>query len=650
MQDLWSGGMSGPPLASSTVARSRRWAPLTVVAVCLLLGGVAASVHAALAQGVAQGVAPSLESRIAALLERWLLGAGVAVALYYGFALAARAARVSGLAGALERGLVSLRVTNVDNARALGLGVLPCAVVAALVLYDAGGFKAALHELWEGRRAPAELKLLVGAGGAGLVFGAMLAGTFVIFSRVRVARFLGERLPGSALRYLAPALVPLLALGAAYPRLRPAPYGDAESVVVILVDCLRADHLSLYGYSRKPAPTIAAIARDGIVFDMAISQTNWTKPSIASLFTSLYPSQHQVLTGALPGDTGSVDGRPVVGVLNEDFLTLAETLHQAGFATGGFVNHGHLADYLGFAQGFEFYDQSLKDEELRPTFERWLRKTPFFAYFHFTGVHYPYLPDQDVFSSGDGKIRKNIRDGTKRFLQMLQDGSVQLTLEERQELIDLYDGEIRDVDDKIADLMRFLRSKGLYDNTMIVVTADHGEAMFEHGYATHGGPQLYNELVRVPLILKLPGNRHAGEKIRAPVQLVDLMPTILDHFDLPIPDQVSGQSLEARIVDDAPLTHAVFSETRDGVAVFLDGYKYVFYDDPPRTEVFNPENDPADARDISGRIDPELVAAAWSEVERWREANRAFAARYPLPEQQLQDKEIEKLKALGYLK
>ena len=211
-----------------------------------------------------------------------------------------------------------------------------------------------------------------------------------------------------------------------------------HNVVVLLIDCLRADHVGAYGHTNATTPGIDRVAADAVRFEQAIAQTNWTKPSIVSLFTGTYLSQHTIAEGRLAGKTED-DTVHARHVLIEDLTTMAESLSAAGFATAGFVNQGHLADYLGFGQGFDLYEAELHDPEVQSHFMEWvegLEAERFFAYLHLLDLHFPYTPQDhiDIFNDGltERVITPLISRGGRGFRQMVRDN--ELTQEHISEL------------------------------------------------------------------------------------------------------------------------------------------------------------------------------------------------------------------------
>ncbi|MFC2141492.1 sulfatase, partial [Acidobacteriota bacterium] len=312
------------------------------------------------------------------------------------------------------------------------------------------------------------------------------------------------------------------------------------NVILISVDTLRADHLGSYGYSRDTSPHIDALAEDGIRFANAYSSSSWTLPSHVSLMTSLHGVRHQVYHDDERMDPGLV--------------TLAEHFQSRGYSCAAFTGGGFVSPAYGFAKGFDTYDvgsghvlnQDSADRVYRfvsPWIDRHKDRS-FFLFLHTYQPHSPYacpMPYKTMFLNDDSLFGHAdlfyILGGQANLYKSLPDA-------ERQNLIDLYDGEIRYVDDRlIGPLVAQLKAQGLYDRTLIVFLSDHGEEFFDHGAWGHGH-SLYDELLKVPLILKLPKSQHKGMSPDTIVSLVDVMPTLLDAMGWDIPrESLDGRSL-----------------------------------------------------------------------------------------------------------
>ncbi len=329
------------------------------------------------------------------------------------------------------------------------------------------------------------------------------------------------------------------------------------NVLVVLVDTLRKDHLGAYGYPRDTSPHIDALAKDAIVFRDLVPHSSWTRPSVASLFTSVYPEVH-----------GAQD-RP--DVIRDGLPTLAGAFSKAHYQTMGFVTNIHLLPLWGFDRGFSRYvdvdaanwreadDGKAVDraiDALRDAAGR-----PWFMYLHLMGPHDPYTPPPPF----DTKFAA-------------ESGYIDPEPASRQHDIDLYDGEIAYTDSHIGRLWQALHDSGQYDNTLIVLLSDHGEEFWEHGGQYHTRT-LYEEMLGVPLIVKLPGNRRAGELRRSAVEMIDVAPTLLDLAGMAPEPGFHGVSF-ANIIEDpsAPGRTGYASLTYDALSLRSakqSGQKYI---------------------------------------------------------------------------
>lgn len=291
---------------------------------------------------------------------------------------------------------------------------------------------------------------------------------------------------------------------------------EGPNIIYIVVDSLRFDHLGYSGYERDTSPTIDGLAGEGIVFKNAYSSAPWTKPSVASLFSSLYPNDHHAINkpGALP----------------EEIPVMAEILKNAGYTTLFLSGKNNfVGKKFNFNQGFDYYRNEFRRaskliEKTLDTIKARGGKR-FFAYIHFMDVHLPYNKNKFnyLFTSkrkdrhfGPGKL------SLSRVKRPMLNGT--LSADDKEYLAGLYDGQIRSVDENIKALVSWLKEKGMFENTLLVFTSDHGEEFWDHRNFEHGH-SLYNELVHVPLILV--GNKLKPSVVEKPVRSIDLLPTVL---------------------------------------------------------------------------------------------------------------------------
>lgn len=330
--------------------------------------------------------------------------------------------------------------------------------------------------------------------------------------------------------------------------------GKPPNVVIILIDTLRPDYLSLYGAQYPTSPFIDSLGQNGTVFTRATAQSSYTPPSVASFLTSLYPSCHGVARF----------GR----VLPDHIATLAEVFQDKGYRTGCFSAHWALKQDNGFGQGFEHFEvidegtrkgSAATEGEFLPAFARaekvneavvrWLDQPdsrPTFLYVHYMDVHSDYNPPapyREMFAGSD-PILTTPRKESARFMFLVMRSNSNLPVEDDavEHLRNLYRGEIAYVDSQIQQLMAELKQRKMYRDSWIVLWSDHGEEFYEHKGFSHG-ETLYNEVISVPLIIVEPGWLKHGRVSDAPVQLIDVAPTLCDLLGFDTPTAFQGSSL-----------------------------------------------------------------------------------------------------------
>jgi arylsulfatase A-like enzyme/Flp pilus assembly protein TadD len=413
------------------------------------------------------------------------------------------------------------------------------------------------------------------------------------------------------------------------------PAKPALNVVLITIDTLRADHLGCYGYKQIKTPNIDGLAADGVRFENAFAVVPVTLPSHSSMLTGTYP----MLSG-MHDFSGNK--------LNPLQPTLASVLKQAGYQTGAVIGAAVLDSRFGLSQGFDFYydhfDFSRLDEANLDEMERpgnvvadvaldWLAKNSqkkFFLWMHLYDPHFPYHPPEPY---------------------------------SREYAAQPYDGEIAFADEQVGRLLRFLKEKGIYKNTVILLCGDHGESLGEHGEKTHGF-FIYNATMHVPLIIRLPESplpeNTAARTVTGSVSLVDLMPTVLGAVGLEIPSQVQGRSLLPELrggrtedgrSDQAdrdrvlygetflPRIHFNWSELRGS-----ENTKYHFID-APRPELYDLAKDPGEVHNLFS----EKKAVAGEMRAKLVSLIRDYSAGKEMAEKTGLDPALmERLKSLGY--
>jgi len=446
--------------------------------------------------------------------------------------------------------------------------------------------------------------------------------------------------------------------------------GSKPSIVLISIDSLRADHLGCYGYSRSTSPNVDALAADGVLFENPVAPAPWTLPSYASLFTGLYPRTHQTTSITLKGDDAHEPSAPskrqklIYRRLPPKTPTLASSLRAAGYSTHAILATPLLHARFGLDAGFDTYNDDLAriggrrahravnspqvtDAALK-ALDR--LKPPFFLFIHYWDVHYEYLPPPPFDTRFDPDYPGGLSPA-----QFLDSRNIALDSDPRdlQHWVALYDGEIAWTDEHVGRIIAELKARGLYDDAIVIFTADHGDAFFEHGLKGHQH-SLYQELLRVPLVVRGPGFQR-GRRVAQNVSLVDLMPTLLEIVRAKPPAGVQGRSLlpllRGGTLPDRPVfaetTHArkSRSEPRCEAWCMIDGaHKLIVYEPgryPP--ELYDLAADPLEQRNLG---DGPRYAALRARFDQWFQQTPVGVA---AAHGEMEDSMKSGLKALGYL-
>ncbi len=334
------------------------------------------------------------------------------------------------------------------------------------------------------------------------------------------------------------AVAGLAALGSCS-RSRLSGQGRSMNVLLVVVDTERADHVSAYGYSRKTTPAADSLAEHGALFLDATVQASFSQGSYASMFTGLYPQSHGV--------------RDHPSILGLELDTLAESLKAAGYRTAGFHSHNLLAlPEWGYAQGMDTYRFTPSATHTVNAALDWISKQSenrWFLFVQFMEPHAPYEPPAPFNTAfgarPDGFLAGRSRGSGEPYPAswMFDFESQGIPPQDLEYLKSLYDGEIAYADSELGRLMAGIDRLGLRDRTLVVYTADHGEAFGEHGVYFNHDATLYQEVLRVPLIVSNPRIFPQRISVEDPAREIDLMPTVLDLVNLPIPRAVEGESL-----------------------------------------------------------------------------------------------------------
>jgi arylsulfatase A-like enzyme len=468
----------------------------------------------------------------------------------------------------------------------------------------------------------------------------------------------------------------------------------AQTVILIQGDTLRKDHLDVYGYERPTAPTLRRLAEEGALFNNAIAQTSWTKAATPSIMTSLYPTTHGVhqIPDRLPASA----------------TTIAEVFREAGYATVSFASVSFTGAVTNLHQGFEELHEAESTvgragppggttKTAREYVDRlieWLeahRDVPSFVYLHFFDPHPPYEPYRPYDTMwADPKGREEYERAQETLKKFITTGFLAgRGLPTRDELIkakldpeafirfskDWYDGSIRGMDTELQRLVERMQELGLSDRSLIAFYSDHGEEFHDHGRMFHG-QSVYGEMVRVPLILWGPGRVPKGVKVDEPVELIDVMPTLLEYAGLPVPRGVQGQSLRPLLPTDgrkeavaaagsAWKRRPVIAEKQPqgGSGHPLETESYAIMDgnwklihnvarppERPEFELFDFIKDPLDQKNVAAEH-PDVVERLAKELEAWkRMATQARLKPDSEATEGMSAEQLEQLRSLGYVR
>jgi arylsulfatase A-like enzyme len=432
----------------------------------------------------------------------------------------------------------------------------------------------------------------------------------------------------------------------------PLPAARRPDIVLVTIDALRADHLSSYGYQQFTSPTIDAFARRGAQFTNAIAQAPYTKASIASIMTGQYPSAHKTVTASVPFPetmTGHLTTAPIAtDVLPSSMTTLAEALRAGGYQTHGFTANPFLIEAFGFAKGFDrfrFYPgtdfaggERLVADAVDAARDSDGRR-PLFTWVHFMEPHSPYTPPPltaGMFRVGgppqpippEISIPGWLLPGSPRDLRPY---------------LAAYDDDISAADAAFDTLLRELRSMRGWRDTIVVLTADHGEQFLDHGGWEHG-TNLHDELIRVPLVIQ--GPSWPAVVIDAQVQLIDLFPTLLEMAGAPLP-ATSGRALDV-LWDRRSLSHAAMSEIAGAqFALREDRFKLIAFA-TGQVQLFDLARDPHETVDVAAG-NPARLESMRTALDRMRAA-ALEAGRSVHTEMAPIDPDVaRRLRALGYV-
>jgi len=436
-------------------------------------------------------------------------------------------------------------------------------------------------------------------------------------------------------------------------------------IILIVVDTLRADYLGAYGFVGPISPQIDRFAAEAVRFERCVSTAPWTKPSTASMMTSLMPGTHRVLDhqGQYASD---VPSGLKTSALPEEAETLAEALRGFGFQTAGWSANSWITKAMGFAQGFDvFHDPSQNllnsDEVLRPALD-WIDhasgKRPFFLYLHLMDVHGPWRWNPTEWSllrpsPGLGWDRilspEDVAQG-KSLVRLIGISGMGDRLGEWRAT---YAAGVRVLDGRLGRFLDELRASGQLDRSLVVITADHGEELFDHGGWGHGWT-LHGDQTWVPLLVRLPGGIRGGGVVYGTVSLLDIMPTLLEAAGVPLGKRLQGRSLWRRLSTEGSGEEKrrwVFAQgvkDNDGLVSVENGRIKLIRQYPDGiVGLFDQVADRAELRNLAQER-PETRRFLEQQLEKWTRSLRNIPTLLT-KSAVLSEEEVERLRSLGYL-
>ncbi|MFQ5869983.1 MAG: sulfatase [Candidatus Zixiibacteriota bacterium] len=425
------------------------------------------------------------------------------------------------------------------------------------------------------------------------------------------------------------------------------------NVILIVSDATRADHLSCYGYKLETTPNIDQFAREGIRFENPVAQGSHTIVATPAILASVYPTIHGLTH--------------YQAALSDSITLISELMKKAGYQTLGISTNPHVTEANGFAQGFDYYEsdrgwQNTDAEVVNQKFLRFLNQYQsgkFLAFLFYIDPHTPYDPPKAYLRKFGADLSVNITDWG-------QDNLLPIGEHERRDIVARYDGEINYFDNEFGNLMQELKKRGLYDRSLIVYTSDHGEGFWDHDLVGHGN-SLYEELLRVPLIMrfpvlvKFPKLQLGGKVLTQPARQIDIVPTTLDLLGIKAEGLIFGTSLLPLIsgkreslqeleyvISEEILQQPELHNIR---SIRSGAWKYIITQDFEKNEfkreLYNLSENPAETVNLCEQQSPLAVQleqrlfTELSNLERLKTTPRVY-----VPDKQV----LEKLKALGYIK
>lgn len=423
-----------------------------------------------------------------------------------------------------------------------------------------------------------------------------------------------------------------------------------RNVVIVVVDALRADKLGCHGSEAGLTPEIDRLAQRALVFKNAYSNATFTFPSTASLFTSTLPPVHRI--------THDEKRQEMLRRLSDHYVLLPEVFKEGGYTTALLTFPGWVSPTANYLQGVDVHSESERSDtdllRLANEFISAHADGPFFLYLHFIDMHDYWFP-QHLFDGVDPEALglseafislrgMKIPEAYEALAKTLNQPGV-LTGRDLEYLQSVYDRRLRDTDRVIGQLADHLGAFGLTDNTLLVITSDHGEQFGEHGRLVHGGDAFYNELIHIPVVVSNPVLFPERVVATTPMTSIDLGPTLLDLVGLPVPEVFQGESLVDRI-DSERVVYATDGRTWKAIS---REWSFILSEVLGREELYHTANDPGETRNLADERS-DMVQVGRRHIQQMR----GVCAQHPylainVDEVVMDDEQMERLRSLGYI-
>lgn len=451
-----------------------------------------------------------------------------------------------------------------------------------------------------------------------------------------------------------------------------SPEARAPSIILILIDTFRADRVGAWGNKDGLTPALDRLAAEGTVFERVYAASPWTMPSVGSLFSGVYPSVHKATSYKVA--TGKEQlGAGEVSAFSPDLTTIAESLSAAGYQTAAFVSNPFIVKQHGFDQGFDVFNESFvartaPADQVNAAAVEWLShrddRRPFFLYLHYMDTHAPYQADPSYEEAQLSRTeaisdRRELSEfERKKFAGYYAKSMRRHVNDPRHTRLSTtaeywngrYDACVSQVDAYIGELREKLAQAGILDEALLLITADHGEALGEHEYWGHGVTAWNNQL-HVPVILRRPGLVPAGRRVEQVVSLVDVSATVRDFAGAASPSPTQSRSLRPLLSGNAAESRAVFAEavnTQPGLFVVIEGHwKLLYWTKKQAHALYDLQADPRELTEV-GESNPQIVARLTALLTDQLRQSSEYGRGIRATSSDLSSGQSSRLSALGY--